>query len=126
MALKRDTSGATLSFKSNFLAVTLHRPDIRLFKTQVSPQTVGECFHSLHEHISYFLCCSRIEMSVRNLVCFTAKCFIHVDVILMVYECKHHEKNLHCFYNNIDCFSLEFIKLLARDKLHLHDVISMV
>ena len=55
MPLKKKTSGATLSFKSNFLAVTLHKPDIRLFKTQVSPQTIGECFHSLHEHVSYFL-----------------------------------------------------------------------
>ena len=68
MALKLRTSGATLSFKSNFLALTLHGPDIRLFKPKVVPQTTGECFHNLHEHVSYFLCCSRIETFVRSLV----------------------------------------------------------
>ena len=68
MALKLRTSGATLSFKSNFLALTLHGPNIRLFKPKVVPQTTGECFRSLHEHVSYFLYCSRIETFVRSLV----------------------------------------------------------
>ena len=45
-------------------------------------------------------------MSVRSLVCFPAKCFIHFDVILMVYKGKDHDKNCYllCFYNKIDCF----------------------
>ena len=59
-----------MSFKSNFLALTLHGPDIRLFKPKVVPKTTGECFHSLHEQLSGF----------------TVKCFIHFHVILMVYK----------------------------------------